>query len=448
MRADVNQLTICGIVLPEPVQENDEWIFTQSIRDEVYAILFQDLVKNHRLIHLEYTIHCAKLAHDLQSGRLILAHQVKVMMLAELLERVYRDYLNVPREVVSLRREMAGYQNLLQARYTFLANSFQPVSSSSSLSQSIRSHTVLANFPRLLITRMRRLLVTAGFVLTGGDGYWRFINAIDGVFAPVLQQVNLLFYFPRLLTNLALLGKHLIPVEYWMSFSERELGWKIRLRGQMERRWFELGNDIVWVTAAILTSFVFVGLLAPFGFYVGCVSQALDIVLAGFRVYLEMHRLRQLEAKYVDQQALLEVGSDDYAQTHDFLMYLQERKTFEQKRFCLQLASPGILLIAIILSLPMVALNPIIPVIGALIAVAITIGIFVTNRQLEEQWRMQQQAPLRPVPQVASVNAAVCPSKMSRMSLFGFFKTSAAMEELQSDPSSLTLIRNAHPKKQ
>ena len=374
------------------------WDFSQKI-DENDIDFFRYFVKNHQLLSIEYSIHCTTLAHDLLhkdkiNDKAEVTRQIEeALKLAELLEHIYRYYLNVPSQVARFRGEQDNYREVLVTQgYQFLSNdpndNLDP-----SVSKAIRDITGTVNVPRNFITRLRRLLVTTTLIARDFDGYRRWIGIMDDVTRPIFAYAAWAFFSPRALTNLFLTGKHVIPGS-WMSDQEKSLGWSTRFRAQMERRWFELGNDIAWMTLGLLNCFVLTGVLAPIGFYGSAVLLAYDVVLACFRAYLEISRLQKLEADYHEILAEPDLSTVDREQTANYLIYLQQRISYEQKRLYVQVINTSILLLAFSLAFPIFAFNPVIPLIGATIAVLATIACYCAVKWVEKQKPVDKVTPL------------------------------------------------------
>jgi hypothetical protein len=306
-------------------------------------------------------------------------------MLAELLEHLHHYYLIVPREVVRLRRQQQVYRNFLAeiAGYSFSStlSITESVQVGLSLSQQIRENTAFTNWFRLLLTRSKRLLNFLDLVVTGSDTFRNFVALMDQYTNPFFAYMAWCFFIPRLLTNLFLMAKHTIP-GFWMSEEEESLGWIVRLYAQIQRRWFELANDIVWVTVGLLNCFVLTGVLAPVAAYLTLVAFAFDVASASFRAYIELHRLYKLEEEYtlLFQQAATDENKNAIK---DYQNHLTQRIDFETLRLSLSVAATSAVFIAMCLAAPALVFNPIIPLIGAFLLMAIWVASFVLTRSIE-----------------------------------------------------------------
>src|SRR5690606_30350628 len=110
-----------------------------------------------------------------------------------------------------------------------------------------------------------------------------------------ISMLAWLFYVPRSADNLLMMGKHLIP-GFWMKQAERDLGFSLRLRAQIRRRWFELGNDLAWMVVVFINCFILTGVvLGPFAIYLSIALFAFDVILSSIRAYVELKRLSEVK---------------------------------------------------------------------------------------------------------------------------------------------------------
>jgi hypothetical protein len=398
MSAILKRLTLQGIELSSP---GKSWDFS-TIVEKKDLDFFRHVVKNHPLLQLEYSVHCAALIHDLlnkqnndQKTKDYLIKQIETaLLMAELLEYICREYLKMSHEVTQLQKEQDVYRKLLkQEGYSFSEPKPKEKPPELLLNKVIRELTFPTNMFRLFVTRARRLLVIVTPVVTNYTRYANWVNDLDHVANPILSYAAWVFFIPRLATNLYYMGKHIIP-GFWMDDPERKLGWYARTIGQLERRWFELGNDSAAVTVNVLTCFLLIGGLTPVGIYLTAGLLAYDVFLASFRAYVEMSRYRKIEQDYVTMLKDNELPELEREQIQAHLQQLRVRMAFEQKRLYTQVALTCVLLLAFALTLPCFGFVPIVPIIGAALAVMTTLAFYVSMRCLEKQ---------RPKDSVASV---------------------------------------------
>ena len=374
--------------LPLPAAEQSlNWTFDASVK-RLGPDFYAKLVSMHPVLNMEYSILCNQLRHNFSFPEQISQDQIieqltAALMLAELLEHLHLHYLILPREVARLRRHQEVYRSLLMEMggYTFTPQSIVGINVGLSLSQQVRENTALLNWFRLLLTRSKRVLNFLDLVGTGSETFRNFVGLLDKYTNPVFAYVAWCFFIPRFATNVFLLAKHTI-LWPWMDDKEKELGWWTRLEAQMKRRWFELGNDSVWITVGLLNCFVLVGALAPLSVYVTLLAFAFDVANTSLRAYIELNRLFKLQEEY---RALLQNEEDpeNRRAIQDYQNYITHRIEFERLRLGLSIATTSAVFIAMCFDLPMFAVNPVIPFIGALLLIAIWVASYSLTQVLE-----------------------------------------------------------------
>lgn len=360
------------------------WQFSAILEKQKKAFFEKALIR-HGILTIEYGVLCTQLMHDYQKNRndeIIEKHLVAALMMAEYLTYIYRHHLVVPSEVERLQREQQIYRSLLQKKgYQFLTADWVDVKADS-FSQTVRKYTVATNAPRLFLVRVRRLLDMCVPLVAHADKYCRFVNGLNTVAKPFFGYLAWIFFIPRLFVNLFLLFKHVIPGT-WMDDKEKEMDWLYRLHAQLQRRWFELANDSVWMVAGILACFVWTGPLVWVGIYVNAALYIYDVGTAAIRAGLEITRMKNLALEY---EALYKKATgEERKQIVNFQAHLQRRISFEQKKLLLSVINTTALAIAIGTTLPFVLVNPLIPLIGAAALVLITIVAYAALKWLESQ---------------------------------------------------------------
>ncbi|KTD62414.1 hypothetical protein [Legionella shakespearei] len=377
--------------LPLPAAQHSlHWTFDQQI-NALGPEFYSKVVPLHLSLNMEYSVLCHQLRHsfsfpDQISHDQAMEQLAAALCLAELLEHTYQHYLIVPREVARLRRQQQVYRDLLteMGGYTFSPRlpEMKPVSVGWSLTQLIRDNTALANWYRLLVTRSKRVLNFLDLVVTNSPMFHDFVSLLDEYTNPFFAYLAWCFFLPRLITNLFLMVKHTIPWP-WMDDKEKALDWYLRFEAQIQRRWFELGNDAVWVFVGLSTCFILTGVLAPLGVYLTLFAFAFDIANSALRAYVELNRLYELQDDY--QQMYLEAEDDESREAiKEYQNYLNYRVNFEKLRLGLHLAGTVAVLLAMSLAIPALATNPVLPLIGAVLLILIWIAAFVLTQMLEQ----------------------------------------------------------------
>lgn len=381
--------------LPMPLQADSlHWNFDSEIKN-LGAVFYRELVLFHPILMLEYSVTCSQLADKLSNSKPISRQQITkdleaALLLAQLMEHLHKAYLNVPREVLRLRRHQVIYKELLEkiAGYSFnvspMIEEDLALEVGLSLSQYIRDTTAFANPFRLFVTRGKRFLNFLNLVVTSSVLLKDFMELFDKFGNPVLAYVSWLFFIPRLATNLFLLIKHLAPGS-WMSEEEQSLGWWVRLQVQLQRRWFELFNDKLWFTLGILSCFVLIGTLAPTGAYFAVAAFALDIAYASIRALIELKRTYQAQTDYTKMynQACTDGNHEKAQEIQDYQIFLAKRIKFEQMRLGLSVATTVGIFLAMCLAIPVLAVNPIFPLVGAALLMVIWIANYILTQKLE-----------------------------------------------------------------
>lgn len=392
MLAILQRLESCTIDFPTLIcdEKAKVWSFSEKINRK-NAIFFRYLVTNHWQLCFEYNVLCTQLAHDLMREGVKISEVTQqlqaALVMSELLEHVYRDYLVIPREVNNCRREQEIYRQLLALdgyQFPDQDNHEKAKSSPSSPTKTIRDLTVSSNWPRLMLLRTRRLLISITPLIHGFDAYPRWIGLMEVSSNLVIPYLAWIFFLPRLLTNLFLFGKHLIPGS-WMHAEERSLDWQSRFKAQIERRWFEIGNDAAWFTGGLINCFVLIGVLAPVALYVSLTLQTYDVILSAIRFHIEISRMHQLEQDYKRRLSQLSSTDPAYAQTSDYLKHLEERIHYEKKRLSVSIINNCVLVISLLLTLGVLSFTPVAPLVGAILAVGITIACYVAVKCIDHQ---------------------------------------------------------------
>ncbi|WP_392538556.1 hypothetical protein [Legionella sp. 227] len=376
--------TFSELPFSQVVQNPVNWNFTESIK-KLGPDFYRKIVPLHLVLNLEYSLLGQQLKAKFDSEKPIdregLTEQlVAALMMAELLEHIYAHYLIVPREVVRLRQQQNLYRELLAQLIPNFPKKPKTVDEFS-FTQEIRNMTVEANPFRLLFTRSKRAL---DFIsrISKSESYLHFVSVMDNVLDPILAQIAWIFFLPRLLVNFFVVFKHTVP-GWWMEEKEESLGWSVRFNAQIKRRWFELGNDIVWFSAGFINCYYLVGALAPFAFYVSLAAFAFDIIMSLTRAYIELSRLFELRSKYT---TMLSTTSDIKEQRaiNEHLKAIDNQIAFEQFRLGSHLTTTTLIFLAMCCALPIFAANPIIGVLGAIALVVICFVNFALTDAINE----------------------------------------------------------------
>ncbi|KTD12023.1 hypothetical protein Lgra_1481 [Legionella gratiana] len=369
------------------VEQNPlNWTFTESIR-KLGPDFYCKVVPLHLVLSLEYSLLGQQLRAKFLSKQALHKKEIEeqliaALMMAELLEHVYQHYLNVPREVVRLRQHQKLYRELLTEIIKPLPNEPKKLEINSSFSQDVRNTTVLLNLYRLLFIRSKRAFDVIATLGTVSESYRNFVRILDKYTDPVLANLAWLFFIPRLSVNVFLLLKHTVP-GFWMSEEEKSLGLRVRFNAQMQRRWFELGNDSIWLTAGLVNRFILTGALAPFAVYVSIACFAIDIILSVTRAYIELSRLYDLQKQYKSMLKQTS-NSSELKKIEEHLDAINNQLDFEWLRLGSHMMTTTAIFLSMAVALPILGFNPLIITIGAACLVAVCFINFALFKIIDE----------------------------------------------------------------
>ncbi|KTC93882.1 hypothetical protein [Legionella cincinnatiensis] len=362
------------------------WIFTESIK-KLGPDFYRKVIPLHLVLSLEYSLLGQQLRAKFLSKQLVNQKEIEeqlitALMMAELLEHIYQYYLDVPREVVRLRQQQKLYRELLAEIIKPLSGDPKKLKINPSFSQDVRNTTVFLNLYRLLFIRSKRAFDVIATLGTVSESYRNFVKILDKYTDPILADLAWLFFIPRLSVNLFLLVKHTLPGP-WMSKEEKSLGLSVRFNAQMQRRWFELGNDSVWMTAGLINRFVLTGALAPFAIYVSITCFAIDIILSVTRAYIELSRLYELQKQYKEMLKQTS-NSTERKKIEAHLDTIKNQLDFEWLRLGSHMMTTTAIFLSMAVALPILAFNPFVIAIGAVCLVAVCFINFALFQIIDE----------------------------------------------------------------
>lgn len=351
---------------------------------------FRVLVEEDASLVLEYNALRSLLEKTLLRPSVDEAHVIclvkEALDLANLIEKKYNNYIN---ERPNLRKSVLQAHQLTYREWlnkkapdyttpdykTDIQNTDLPFVSE------IRARTENGQPYRLSFIRARRLLRELIPIINNFDHYGSWILWADEFVAPFVAYLGIVFFVPRLLCSLLMLWNS-VPDYSFMTPEEQKIWYEIHYTAQWERLWPNITNDVAWVASGILMCFVCIGSLQPMGLYLTFVMQLYDAVMSCLRNYVEQERLNHLLEQYRD---MLNATPDDYL-VREYLTCLETGVEREKTLLYLSLVNFFGLLLAAGLSLPMiVAVGPLFPVIGAIIALGITAINFGGRSYLTQQ---------------------------------------------------------------
>ena len=241
---------------------------------------------------------------------------------------------------------------------------FKQTKPSTSMTDACKTVITTLLFPRLVIVRARHVLAALMPILNlEQDGAFGVILQGVGV---VLSPIGWVLHGLRLLINvIELLQQAMLSAE--TNDTDKTLTWHERVGGHALRCSTAIGNDLIWMIAAIV----------PESLVFTCVFLIVDVLWLSGRAWLKMQRLNALPD-----------GVDSITDSH--LLLEQTKKSAEEWQvFLLNLASVlSISAITIMKNFilptffPILALNPLVLLAFSVLSLAITI----TCHLLEKAW--------------------------------------------------------------
>lgn len=387
---------------------------SRPIHGEKNTPLWHKLVDDHLLLNVEFSLLCQQIRDNLflasEDEQAINPDSLKEQLqaacyFAEILECLYDDnHLNVPREVKRLQNQRRMYQRILKAKES--ENSLQI---GLSLINLIREKTFRFNLYRLLVVRTRGFLDAIHLAKLGSLEYGEFISVVNKYAIPFFRWLAWLFFLPRLLSNWFALVKNTFYTAN-MSPELLELGYLERCLSQFKRRWFHIGNDMVWVTVGLLNCFLFIGALLPIAAYVAFAAFIYDVGLAVIALSIEMYRLHSLKTYYAQLEQTPEV--------QQYQDYINNQMLFEGVRLGINIISTSAIVVAAFLALPLFAHIPIMALVGAALLVVISLAAFFTTMLINE-WRPKEVLDDKEIEMLAPKIGFFAPKKQEPSMTFG-----------------------------
>lgn len=339
-----------------------------------------ELVIQHAKINIEYSVLCSKIACEWPSQTADVKKQMieDALQTAQLLEIIYRDYLDVPREVDRLKKE----QMLMRAWLNRESLLQHEDANTLYVSKWIRENTSYVNLPRLFAVRTRRLLMAIVPLTNAASAYHQSMQAIDQYAAPFFLHLAWLYFIPRITDNLVMILKHTIEHD-GMTDEEKALGWQTRLWIQLQTRWPDLSNDLPWMIANCFSCFVLVGPLLPYNSILSICMQFYEIAQSYCIYHVEMNHLQQQRADYINARDENPEDSEEYRALDAYIQHLNKRIDYEGDRLFIPVINTTVLLLAIILAAPIFA--PGYAVAGGVIAVMSTVGAHAAKKYVESE---------------------------------------------------------------
>lgn len=392
------------------------WTFDDEIKSKEDAF-FSSLVLRNPLLFTQYRIQCSHIINlfddCIQNTEVILRAIETALVIADLLEQIYCR-LDEKSNLEQLHNEQEIFRELLSIRYhQFKSTASTMLNPPINIEQKIRALANKTNLPRKTFNRIWRMIdnviLLDEFVILR-----EWIEPIELMINPVFLHLNWIFFVPRLAVNMMLLVKHVIP-NPWMSEQEYALSWDKRLHIHLmiDRRWIELINDFVWCTGNLISCFLCVGAWNFAEVYLAVGLQLFDLLFTCLHVAIEINRLNTLEKEYQEGCFNGIVSIDQ-----DYFHALQNRIAYEKNMGYLVILNHTLLLISIMTILPVItALSAWAPVLGAVISIATSIGVYFAEDHLKKQYvhdditSLTQHRFFKPIPEAQNQSILRLPTE-------------------------------------
>lgn len=173
------------------------WTFTENIK-KLGPDFYRQIIPMHLVMNLEYSLLRQQLRAKFLSPKLIDREELReqliaALMMAELLEHIYQYYMDIPREVLSLRAQQNLYRELLAELIPSFPQKPKELTENFSFTQELRNIILDINLWRLFIVRSKRALDLLALVHTESQSYLRFVKIMDAAMDPFLMHLAWFF---------------------------------------------------------------------------------------------------------------------------------------------------------------------------------------------------------------------------------------------------------------
>jgi hypothetical protein len=238
-----------------------------------------------------------------------------------------------------------------------------------SYSSPIRAWTLDFNLYRLGILRIRRLMLSLNDIFVLNDLKW-WVDTFDPYVRAVMSVVNFLYFFPRFLSHIAMIIKHVF-IEQWLTEEAKQLSLWMRFKVQWVRRWEILLRDSLWLANGILNFFVLLGAWGAWSLPINAFFQFVEVLLNLYLMYDFWAQYRDTLKSLSDDDLFEGVSMDKPRQ--DFLEDLKKRFLLEEKnRYQRLINSTLVLMSNLFVCAAFIAISVYFPLVGALLGVLMT----------------------------------------------------------------------------
>jgi hypothetical protein len=246
----------------------------------------------------------------------------------------------------------------------------------------IRSWTLNLNLYRLGILRIRRLMISLNDAFELNDLSW-WMQTFDPYIRSVMSVINFFYFFPRLLSHIVMIIKHVL-IEKFLSEEAKQLTIWMRFKIQMVRRWEILLRDALWLANGILNFCVLLGAWGVWSLPINAFFQFVEVLLNLYLMYEFWAEYRN-SLKALAQDDLFKGVSMDGAQS-EFSKDLHKRFLSEEKNRYQRLVNSALILLSnLFVCAAFVSISIYFPLAGAIIGVLMTFVQFYTRFAWESE---------------------------------------------------------------
>lgn len=387
MSAVTHKLQLHYTHFPHPVDTVDgrTWVFDQQLEKQ-NRHFFLPLLHQQQCIRIEFEVLQTQLTDLINSEADLAVHEDKLvtaLMLAEILQYQYRYYLGVKREAEYFQIQSQSLRIMLKnLGYIFPERDFANPQQLSEwyISTTINKKTNQGNLLRQIVQRSRNFVVKLDR-LVNSTATNSTIDKIDHTVSPIIKFYMLLLFIPRTVSNLWILGKHVLPGA-WMEEKERSLGWQDRLHIQLKRRGFQLGDDLVWFVVNVSICFITVGPLSHWAMPMLMGQQIIEVFCRAAKAIVEVAPLIELRNHYLSLLKKNDLDKSGKLEIKHYLAYLDNRIDHEIKNLTLSVINSTTILVLTMLALSLFSAYPLIPIISSGMIVAVTLIYYALTKNM------------------------------------------------------------------
>lgn len=240
-----------------------------------------------------------------------------------------------------------------------------------------KTHTII-NKARNVIIRAIRTVQASEAILTESSNFTEYLKNFNKIINPALAFAAWIFFIPRFFANIVELCRHFL-CRCAMNKNEKSIPESTR-RYLLRKNIIALLNDFVSISSGLLNCFFLIGALNVIGTYVTAATFLYDLIVAIIQCVYICHRLKALKNNNQPEQAEDEI----------LILTIDKMIAYKKRKCALQIVYTGSLFLALLLTLPVFGLAPIIPLVAQCMMLLIVIG-YIIAQQLNAKTNPKKQ---------------------------------------------------------